>query len=281
MIRLFFRSAVVGSLGILALLGAGCATTAVELPAEQLVNDNWSDSLTQVTFPEPSGIVYHSQRKTLFVVGDEGDLGEITMDGEIVARQRVKPADFEGITYDPATGLLYVIVEGDNQIVEIDPLDLTIQRTFDVDLEFEGQIIPASSKDGLEGITFVPDEFHPEGGFFYLVNQSFDLNLPNSSVLMTVNVPLKSDPAGEQPAKIEKIMALGVVDLAGLYYDSQIDMVYVISDTENKLFRISANGEKVAVLGLPGRDQEGIVRDADGNWYIAQDFGAVIKAHGE
>ena len=79
-------------------------------------------------FPEPSGIVFHPTRKTLFVVGDEGDMCEMKTDGTLLSRKHY-PADtarmdFEGITVNPATGLLYIAVEGAEKIIEIDPADL-------------------------------------------------------------------------------------------------------------------------------------------------------------
>ena len=64
-------------------------------------------------FNEPSGIVYHEERGTLFVVGDEGHIGEMKRGGKYVKKKHLRHADFEGITVHPATGLLYVAVEGE------------------------------------------------------------------------------------------------------------------------------------------------------------------------
>ena len=72
-------------------------------------------------FNEPSGITYHPHRGTLFVVGDEGDLLEMTTTGEWVKHKRIREADFEGVTCASATGLLYVAVEGEERILEIEP----------------------------------------------------------------------------------------------------------------------------------------------------------------
>ncbi len=41
-----------------------------------------------------------------------------------VKQKRICDADFEGITCDPATGLLYIAVEGEEKIIEMDPGDL-------------------------------------------------------------------------------------------------------------------------------------------------------------
>ena len=60
---------------------------------------------------EPSGICFHPLRKTLFVVSDEGEIAEITTDGDPVFNFKI-PGDLEGVTVDPQTGLLYIIHEG-------------------------------------------------------------------------------------------------------------------------------------------------------------------------
>ena len=83
----------------------------------QIVGD-----IDRINFNEPSGIVFHPKRGSLFVVGDEGDLCEIRPDGTpIVKSKRIRNADFEGITCDPSTGLLYVAVERERKILELNP----------------------------------------------------------------------------------------------------------------------------------------------------------------
>jgi hypothetical protein len=77
-------------------------------------------NIDKSNFPEPSGIVFHPLRETLFVVGDEGDLGEMKIDGTPL-RKKHYPAetfrmDFEGITVNPLTGLLYVAVDSAGNI---------------------------------------------------------------------------------------------------------------------------------------------------------------------
>lgn len=54
-----------------------------------------TENIGQVVFDEPSGIVFHAQRGTLFVVGDEGDIGEFQTDGRLVQQARHLDADDE------------------------------------------------------------------------------------------------------------------------------------------------------------------------------------------
>src|SRR5262245_14903494 len=50
---------------------------------------------------EPSGIVYHPDRGTLFAVGDRGHVVEMTRDGEVLSRRRISHLDLEGVTIGP------------------------------------------------------------------------------------------------------------------------------------------------------------------------------------
>jgi hypothetical protein len=54
---------------------------------------------------EPSGIVFSARRGALFVIDDEGTICELQLDGTLVNKKRIRKADLEGITLDPATGL--------------------------------------------------------------------------------------------------------------------------------------------------------------------------------
>ncbi len=236
--------------------------------------------IDQVYFNEPSGIVFHAQRETLFVVGDEGDIGEFQPDGTLVKQERILNADFEGVTHNPLTGFLYVAVEGEEKILEIDPEDFRVIREFSIERLFKGRMILDPGGDGIEAITFVPDPNHPEGGTFYLTNQSFEPeSQEDPSIIFEVEAPLKSSTA-EVPdliATIIRYFSLEVDDLSGLHYDQASDHLYVISDVPDTFFEITKTGKVLKSFPLPGTDQEGITLDGAGFVYIAQDSGGIIK----
>ena len=60
---------------------------------------------------QPSGICFHSKRGILFVVVDAGKVCEMRTDGLVINEKPIMRADFEGITHDPSTGLLYIAFE--------------------------------------------------------------------------------------------------------------------------------------------------------------------------
>jgi uncharacterized protein YjiK len=239
-----------------------------------------AEDIKQVYLNEPSGIVFHAQRGTLFVVGDEGDLGEFHPDGTLVKQKHILNADFEGVTYNPSTEFLYVAVEGEEKILEIDPEDFRVLRQFYIERMFKGRMLLKPGGNGIEAITFVPDPDHPEGGTFYLTNQSFDVDAQEDpSIIFEVEVPLKSSPA-EVPdliATIIRYFSLGVGDLSGLHYDRTRDHLYVISDMLDTFFEITRTGKVLKSFPLPGTDQEGITLDGAGFVYIAQDSGGIMK----
>jgi uncharacterized protein YjiK len=230
----------------------------------------------QAYFHEPSGLTFHPQRETLFVVGDEGDIGEILLDGVPIRQKRLLNADFEGVTTDPATGLLYIAVEGEEKILEVDPGDFTILREFYIDRFFQGAMLLKPGGQGIEAITFVSNPEHPEGGTFYLTNQNFDAeSLEDPSIIFEVEVSLNSGSPGD--AKIVQYFSIGIGDLSGLYYNQMSDSLYVISDMTDTLFEITKTGNIVNSFPLPGADQEGIALDRAGQIYISQDSGGIIK----
>jgi DNA-binding beta-propeller fold protein YncE len=237
----------------------------------------WIGEIDKRKLNEPSGIVFDSRRGTLFAVGDEGDICEIKPDGTLLRKKRLLKADFEGITLDPSTGKLYVAVEGDEQILEIDPETFKIVRAFAIERTFEGQTVLKGGGEGIEAITFIPDPNHPEGGVFLVANQSYDLASPDDvSCLFEVELPLKSSAEGQR-VRISRLHRFGVIDLAGLHYDTARDCIYVVSDSTNTIYRLARDGTILSSRAFPGDNQEGIAVDSEGHIYIAQDSGGILK----
>jgi hypothetical protein len=227
---------------------------------------------------EPSGICYHSRRKTLFVVDDSGVVCEVGLDGEVVKWKPLRSADFEGITHDPSTGLLYIAIEGEESILEVDPETLKIQREFAVPRTFQGTTVMKERGQGIEAIVFVPNGTHPQGGTFFVANQSLNLkNTEDISAIFEVEVPLKRDATQPGSVRILRCLRPGVIDISGLYYDASRDILYAISDATDRIMAYTRKGELLQAWTLPGGDQEGITVDPDGVMYIAQDDGGVLK----
>ena len=205
------------------LLTTGCQSVAD--PDDVLQNIvfsyEWVGDIDKTGFNEPSGICWHAQRGTLFIVGDEGDICELTTDGVMVKQKHLRPADFEGVTYDPATGLLYLAVEEEESVLEVDPETFAIRREFPLPRDFGGHVLLQAGGEGIEAITFIPDSQHPEGGVFYVANQAFTLSDEQDiSAIFQIELPLRTS-AGE--ARITGYFEPGIIDLSGLHYDAAAD----------------------------------------------------------
>ena len=238
----------------------------------------WAGNICQTSIAEPSGITFHTIRKTIFVVSDEGELHEMRTDGRPVRSQSLNQNDLEGITMNPSTGLLYAVVEGDDAILEISPQTFEITRKFGINRGFEGRELLRKGGMGLEAITFVANASHPEGGTFWVGNQSFSLK-PNRepSIVCEVDVPLSSTNPTPPEGKIISFFPLSIIDISGLEYDSSRHCLIVVSDTTNLLVEVVRDGTVLRQHLLPGNDQEGITLDHQGFMYIAQETGEVIK----
>ena len=234
-------------------------------------------NIDQVKFNEPSGLVFHPGRGTIFAVGDNGDLLEMETDGQQVKQVHMDSTDLEGITADPATGLLYVAVEGEEQILELDPESFAVLREFFIERKVAGKAVLKEGSQGIEGIAFAPDSEHPEGGVFYVANQGLDLAAAEDlSAICEVVLPLRSSKEGATVA-IQRYFEPGFIDVSGLHYDAEADLLVLIGDAVNGIFYFRRSGELIGGHALPGDNQEGIAVDADGNMYIAQDSGGIIK----
>lgn len=238
----------------------------------------WIGDINKTPIAEPSGVTYHPSRKTLFVVDDGGFIHEIRSDGTAIQNRSLQERDLEGITVDPTTGLIYVAVEDEEAILEINPNTLALQREFKVNRVFEGKSILKKGGMGIEAISFVPNASHPEGGTFWVGNQSFSRKPDGErSIVCEVLVPLRTSKASVTEATIIRYFEMGLLDISGLTYDAQSDSLVLISDITNLLVELKRDGTVQHRYLLPGDDQEGVTLDGLGYMYIAQESGQVIK----
>ena len=253
----------------------------IQLPYKSIGN------IAPIPMRELSGATYHPQRQTVFVVGDEGDIYELRTDGGLIRQGYLEQTDTEGITVHPETGFLYAIVEGDEEILEIAPHTFRTTRKFRVNRQFEGKELLKKGGMGLEAIVFIPDAFHPEGGVFWVGNQSFSLKEGKEpSVICEVVVPLVSSKSTsgsdktemkQAEGQISRFFPLSIIDISGLAYDLERQCLLVMSDTTNLLQEITLDGNVRRQYLIPGHDQEGIIIDKMGFMYIAQENGEIIK----
>jgi len=249
--------------------------TSIRFPYRWVDTPGFGGNIDQDSFKEPSGIVYHPFRKTLFVVSDEGEVEEISTDGLRLSRAKVA-GDLEDVTVHPGTGLLYIIVEGADIILEFDPAEMKVSRRFPIDRQYEGnpeflQKQKTEHDNGVEGLTFVPNSKHPEGGTFYAANQW------DPPAILEIEVPLNSAEQKQAAARIIRVVPFKIDDPATICFDAARRVFCVVSDADNIYVEINLDGTLVAEYAFPGDNQEGITWDEEGYLYIAQDSGGILK----
>lgn len=221
-------------------------------------------------FAEPSGLVYHAARGTLFIVGDEGDIGEVSLEGKVLRKKHLG-GDLEAITMDPRSGFLYVVREGHEVIFEIRPDDFRMLRRFTIDRSYQGDPnYLRRGGDGVEGLTFVPDDKDPEGGRFWIVNQ-FD-----PPVLAELEVPLRSSKNKYETARLARAIPVDSAPLSGVSWDPDTREFLVVSALWKRVSVHDADGRYERSVRIPGFMPEGIAQLPDGRFVIAQDSGGLL-----
>ncbi len=264
----------IGALILLASCSPEENSPSIQFPLDWLGNPGYGENIDKQSFVEPSGVCFHPHRKTLFIVSDEGEIAEIKTDGTPVFNQKI-PGDLEGITVNPQTGLLYIVKEGDDVIIEFNPDTREVERIFPINREFQGNSNFLQKQEGydngIESIAYVADEDHPEGGTFYAGNQW------DPPCIMEILVPLKSSRAEKAEARIIRILPFKMDDPAGMYYDQEKGNLNIVSDAFNILVEITLEGKLIREYAFLGDNQEGLARDDEGYLYIAQGEGGIIK----
>jgi hypothetical protein len=247
---------------------------ALQAPDAAFAVDETNDKVLEWSLPglpEPSGVVYHAKRGSLFVVSDDGTIGEVSLEGKVRAT-RALGGDLEGITYDPGTGNLYVVREGHEIIFEVDPNSFAIRRRFTIDRSFEGDAdFLERGGDGIEGLTFVPDPGHREGGRFFAVNQ-FD-----PPALVELALPLRSSRERFEKARIVAAHRVASPPLSDVLWCAELRAFLIASALWRSVYVVDENGVRRASVRVPGIMQEGIALLPDGAVVIAQDTGGLLK----
>lgn len=221
---------------------------------------------------EPSGAVWHEGRGAFLVIGDDGDLAEISASGALLNYWWVG-GDLEDVTYsDSSSNLVYLADEGNSRAIEFDLSSGALTgRTWSF-----ADYISSVSGSGLEGLTWVPDGAHPfgttsMGGLFY-AGWQYDGDIfiyePESS--------------GASTYLYEIHTASGYSDISGLDYDEDTETLYAVYDGLNLIEEWDTTSSTLlASYTLPGYDQEGVAvvsscSSGTASVLVAEDSGRVM-----
>jgi len=219
---------------------------------------------------EPSGITFHPGRGTLFVVGDRGDVAELTREGKVLRHANLGGRGFEGVTVGPNGRVFAIEEKKPPKLYELDPDSLEIKAEYEVDTKLHGKRIIGNERNkGTEGLCYVPEQ-----NAFYCVNQQ-------PPRLLRLEVPLDK--------KHGKAKAVEAMDLSSVVERQASDVTYdrasghflVTESSSGKgsgsVYEVTREGQLVRKAPLPGKRAEGLALDGTGRAFIADDAGGVLR----
>ncbi|HVR72390.1 MAG TPA: SdiA-regulated domain-containing protein [Vicinamibacteria bacterium] len=214
---------------------------------------------------EPSGVAFHPPSGHLFVVGDDGKLAELDTAGNVV-RSVALAGDLEGVAVHTPTGDLVVLAERNSELILYDPVGLQERKRWRLDKDAVLGRPGGDRNEGFEGLAFRPDPTQPGGGMFYLAHQ----REPAAVVALAFDV---NRPAGALGADVVKGRweLSGYEDLTAITWVAELDRLLAVSDAQDVVIVMRTDGTVERDLTIPGKQQEGIAVDAEGNVWIADD----------
>ncbi len=260
---------------LLSIFGCSSSDAKLDSTENKVINNNSiKDSVYGkiVNLSEPSGICYSSLSDTLFVACDNGFIYELSKNGKVINKKSfnsLKNHDFEGIAYNENEDLLFVAIEGSDNVLVLDR-SLKSKRTINLNREdSSGRLILKKDKEnGLEGIAI------DQRGEVYISNQSFNkFTLDDPSAIIHIDSEL---------GDIKEVINPSFLNISGLsFYE---DYLYMVSDTNNLLIKydipnkmiITSIKVKTFSSDLKGIALEGVTFDNEDNIYFTDDKGGKI-----
>ena len=198
--------------------------------------------------PEPSGLVYYKKHKTLLTVSDQNStVYEISLEGKIINSFQLSSIDMEGIALTRNEDTLIIASEHSQSI------DTYL---FNGD-KISSLTIPVAteSKHSLEGVTI------DKGNNLFVINEKKPCMLLKFS-------------SGKE---IFRKKITWAEDLSDIFFDTESNCLWVLSDESAKVMKLSLKGELIAEYSIPFNNGEGItiyngriyiINDTNGKLYV-------------
>lgn len=219
---------------------------------------------------EPSGIALHAGLHRLFVVGDEGSVGEIDGAGRTLKAMSVA-GNLEDLAFHPPSGSLVLLVENPPALVVFDGAARAEKRRIVLDVAaLLGEAPRGRKGQGFEGVAFRPEAGRPGGGVFYLAHQRSP-----ATVVAAAFDPLTAESVGRD-AVVGRWPTNGYRHLTAVSYDATSDRFLMIAD------------RRLVILDKEGRTQsrsapldlaqpEGVCVDEAGALWIVDDPAGLVR----
>jgi uncharacterized protein YjiK len=219
---------------------------------------------------EPSGIAVHPGLHHLFVVGDEGALGELDGNGRTIRADPVA-GNLEDLAFHPPSGMLVLLVENPPGLVVYDAAARRETRRIALDTAgLLGRAPEGRKAQGFEGLAFRPEPGRPGGGVFYLAHQRSP-----ALVVAAAFDPLQAATVGKD-AVVERWPMEPYRHLTAISYDASRERFLLIADGRVAVLGKDGKTESASeVLTLP--HPEGVCRDEAGALWIADDPTGLVR----
>jgi uncharacterized protein YjiK len=190
--------------------------------------------------PEPSDACLSANEQSLFVVSDNGFLYETNLEGKILRKSNVVGIDFEAICL--ANGLLYISDESARKIYCINPADLNVIKTFNLNYS-------AARNSGFESIAF-----NEKSKSFYVVSEK-------SPVVIRVY--------NEQFQQMNEINFDVTSDISSAcYYQNNL---WLLSDEEHLVMQLDENFNVFKQFDIRVLNPEGFLFNQQGDLTVISD----------
>lgn len=218
-------------------------------------NENELNLISQwpVSIPETSGLASFHNDYFLTVSDSLSIIYLINKNGEIIRELEYIGENTEGVAYNPVGNELFVVEENTNEIVQLDTNGQIVNR-FSVPLENKVK------RHGLEGITYCPTNDH-----LYVVSEK----------LPAILFEIKKDGTVIDSHEINF-----AEDLSSVFYDEQLDLLWILSDDSKTLTRCNLDGEPDKTWDTGVKKGEGLVVDSKNNRvYIVTDGDSYLNIY--
>lgn len=207
-----------------------CNTNRQESPT---VKKLLMQKMTPIKVPEPSGLAFSFDKKSLWSVGDsDSKVYKLDLSGKILKSFSVNGEDLEGITIIDSKHIA-VVLERSREVVILDTSGNEIKRS---KINLTGGL-----NEGLEGISF--NTFTKD---FYVVNEK------------RPGILLKTDSLFNEIFKEELKLAK---DYSDIFFASKDTSLWILSDESNKIIKTNLDGYKIEEYKIDVTQPEGLVVD--------------------
>ena len=182
-----------------------------------------TNTVFDVEVPEISGICFNKDKSALWAVGDEGYLYKVSFSGSC-EKVLEYSADMEGVTIDPATGDLYLAIEGEQVVSRIAAPGYD---SYEVLFPIQEAIDDDYGNNGLEGISWYKD------------NTLFVGSQENANLWTCTT-------AGKILSKVSlKDVTKDIKEVAGICYDPDTDYLWISDSKAKKIFIFTPDGKEL------------------------------------